>query len=1413
MDTPSVSIIIPVFNKGELTHQCLRALLKLPPTVPCEIIVVDNGSTDDTPQRLKEFGDRIRWWRRETNGGFAVACNEGAAAARSDLLLFLNNDTVPLEGWLEPLVAETRLNAGVVAVGPKLLFSNGLIQHAGVAFARETRNPFHPHFLLRGDDRRVNHRRELQAITGACLLIRRKWFERCGGFNEAYLNGYEDLDLCLHIRGQGGGIVYQPRSVLFHLESQTPGRKKHDDQNRARFFQRWGERLLSDEDAYYFEDDYRLLDRASDWPLDCRLVRLRSEAERRQWEVVARVQRAAARVDWQSVARLLSDTQAWPDDARLRRWAGLISSRQRLPSVAERHLQRSLQLEDNPDIRLRLKSPKTAPHSAENEAAAGWMQLLIEGEERIHALEFPAASSAFKNALAQGAPPRLALPGWLQAARRTGCPEEIDRLEHACAQLPRTFIHFETAAEPAGAPATEKLTSIVILAHNQLEHTRRCLESIAEFTSQPCELILIDNASTDGTREWLAQYASTHPQARVIHNAVNRGFAAGNNQGLALARGDFVLLLNNDTVVTTGWLESMLAVFDRHAATGMVGPRSNRVVGPQLIPHPGYRELAELPGFAAEWARRHTGHSTPVPRLIGFCLLLKREVVKTLGGLDPRFGSGNFEDDDYCLRAGFAGFELRIADDAFVHHVGGQTFLAARIDYREAMLNNWRLFKQKWGMPAEAPIEAGYRTPATLPPNVSLHVPLPSPSGLAETSPRSASPPSPDCAQKGSLRLALELRESGNLAEAWAQTLAALETRPFHPEAFLLLARIAEDGGDGVSARRCAQHALQLAPGFKPARKFLKRKLRSNSKPAWLVLPPGIAPSPHQPQPTPCAPRLSVCLITKNEEPFLDQCLSSLRGMADQLIVVDTGSTDRTVAIAAEHGAEVHSFKWTDDFSAARNAALEHATGDWVLALDADEELPAASHEALRQLMQTRQALAWRLPVQDAARPEEGCSYVPRLFRNAPGLFYVGRIHEQVFGSLEALRLDWGLENRLGNASLLHHGYRPEVVAQRGKIERNLRLLELALEESPADANLRMNYGLELARSGKLLNALAQYDRALALLSAAPPASVTPELRETLLTQFTTHLITARRFEDLPRVLQSPLARAGGLTASLHFALGLAHFELRQFREAADQMRQCLAKRDHPALAPIHPEIRRAGPRHCLALALEQLGLADQAAEQFRLATAEDPQSLPPRSDYARFLAAQARATEALNLYFDLATENPNRLDLWFQGGQVALSQPEYLEVALDWTAEALRHISLETDEPLAPRLLQQRAEALTLAGQCDSALPFWQRLQPHAQPACLAALVLCETSVDSNRYLPPAQLEPAVSREFIAWYQRLSRFQAHGTMQELIAHSSNLNSVLPLAGRLLSAAIAETEAAHPVLAPAPGDLQSALRP
>ncbi len=257
-----------------------------------------------------------------------------------------------------------------------------------------------------------------------------------------------------------------------------------------------------------------------------------------------------------------------------------------------------------------------------------------------------------------------------------------------------------TRSRPSAVRVPE-LTSIVLVTHNQLGHTRACLDSIRQRTDEPYELIVVDNGSTDGTPQELKR----RTDIRLIENDSNRGFPAAANQGIAAAEGSQILLLNNDTIVTTGWLRRMLDALAREPGAGLAGPVSNRVSGAQQI-DVDYRQLSELDGFAWDWGLRHSGETVPTDRLVGFCLLIKRNVIEQIGMLDERFGIGNFEDDDFCRRARQAGFGLVISRDAFVHHAGHATFVGAGVDLSAVLDRNRQIYEEKWSK-APASSETG----------------------------------------------------------------------------------------------------------------------------------------------------------------------------------------------------------------------------------------------------------------------------------------------------------------------------------------------------------------------------------------------------------------------------------------------------------------------------------------------------------------------------------------------------------------------------------------------------------------------------------------------------------------------------------------------------------------------------------
>lgn len=274
-------------------------------------------------------------------------------------------------------------------------------------------------------------------------------------------------------------------------------------------------------------------------------------------------------------------------------------------------------------------------------------------------------------------------------------------MNETAADLPKAFM---------GHPNDHPLVSIIILTFNQLAFTKQCIESICKHTPEAHEIIFIDNASSDGTGEWLREAVAQDSRYRLVENRRNLGFAAGNNLGISLAQGRYILLLNNDVVVTPGWLQSLIAVAEQDECIGLVGPKSNRVPGPQQIERIGYdpETLDGLELFSRKWAERWRGKSLPYWRIVGFCMLIKKKVIEKIGGLDPQFEIGNFEDDDFCLRAYLAGFRSRIAEDCFVHHFGAKSFTGNCLDYVGIMERNWQIFKKKWGLAPETDFRSGY---------------------------------------------------------------------------------------------------------------------------------------------------------------------------------------------------------------------------------------------------------------------------------------------------------------------------------------------------------------------------------------------------------------------------------------------------------------------------------------------------------------------------------------------------------------------------------------------------------------------------------------------------------------------------------------------------------------------------------
>lgn len=235
-------------------------------------------------------------------------------------------------------------------------------------------------------------------------------------------------------------------------------------------------------------------------------------------------------------------------------------------------------------------------------------------------------------------------------------------------------------------------TSIIIPTYNNFDFLKKCVQSIEQFTPEPHELIIVDNASTDGTREYLKQMAG---RVKFVINSENLGFAGAINQGLAIAGGSTLLLLNNDTIVTKNWLSNLLTCVYSSEKVGLVGPVTNYISGEQLI-KTSYEDISQMHQFASQYNVSDASRWVVTGNITGFCLLLRREVFTHLGYMDEGFEIGNCEDDDYALRTQLAGYELVIAKDTFIHHEGSVSMKALGDNFDQVYGKNLEFYSKKW---------------------------------------------------------------------------------------------------------------------------------------------------------------------------------------------------------------------------------------------------------------------------------------------------------------------------------------------------------------------------------------------------------------------------------------------------------------------------------------------------------------------------------------------------------------------------------------------------------------------------------------------------------------------------------------------------------------------------------------------
>jgi GT2 family glycosyltransferase/glycosyltransferase involved in cell wall biosynthesis len=240
--------------------------------------------------------------------------------------------------------------------------------------------------------------------------------------------------------------------------------------------------------------------------------------------------------------------------------------------------------------------------------------------------------------------------------------------------------------------------SVIVVTYNNLEFTKACLASLDEHSHyENLEIIVVDNASSDGTPNFLVDWASIGGNRKIILNDDNRGFAAANNQGLCVATGDYLVMLNNDTYVTPGWVRTLVGHLKRDESIGLIGPVTNNI-GNEAKIDIHYADINEMLIKSAYYTRRHIGQVYPLRTAAFFCAMLSRKTYELVGTLEEAFGRGFFEDDDYCRRIENQKLRIVCAEDVFIHHHLSASFDKLKQKERQQLFeDNKKIYEAKWG--------------------------------------------------------------------------------------------------------------------------------------------------------------------------------------------------------------------------------------------------------------------------------------------------------------------------------------------------------------------------------------------------------------------------------------------------------------------------------------------------------------------------------------------------------------------------------------------------------------------------------------------------------------------------------------------------------------------------------------------
>ena len=496
-----VSIVIPVYNNFNYTKQCIFSLFKNHPLLNFEIIVIDNGSTDETKEFLKGFQEleNFKFIINDNNLGFAKASNQGAEISKSSYILFLNNDTIISKGAIDELYCSLNVkeeyvkSLNVGASGSLLLYPDRKIQEAGIMF-EEHLVPYNGYCGLdiseckESDIKNAIYLRSFNALTAACLLVKKKIFFEAGCFDDLYINGFEDVDLCLKLRELGYTLILNPKSIVFHFEEKTPGRKKYDIENINRFMSKW--KFKYKRDNYIFaEKDNLFIGNKSESDVSKYIISLNQIKSTED-----KIDKLVSDMQYEEALKLCGEILQFDKyNIKIQKKQATVKNDLRL-------------LESKKDLRVSLY---------EKERKIALMQLLIGNIKRSNK---DISISLDEDELYQM---------WIQYNEPSDI--EIER---------QSSFNFKY---------NPKISIIMPVYNTPEKYLKKAIDSVVNQTYANWELCISDDASTKTyVKEILKYYKEKDKRIKVVYRAENGHISNASNSALSLMTGDYVALMDHD---------------------------------------------------------------------------------------------------------------------------------------------------------------------------------------------------------------------------------------------------------------------------------------------------------------------------------------------------------------------------------------------------------------------------------------------------------------------------------------------------------------------------------------------------------------------------------------------------------------------------------------------------------------------------------------------------------------------------------------------------------------------------------------------------------------------------------------------------------------------------------------------------